>query len=74
MFRMDDRITFNPNHGGGRPWIRRMKFRVMDVLDLLANPPSFERILDEMSDFEREDIAPSIRFATRRIDHPVLAE
>ena len=29
---------------------------------------SFEQILDEMPDLEREDIIASIQFATRRID------
>ena len=31
-----DRITFNPKQCGGRPCIRGMRIRVLDVLDLLA--------------------------------------
>ncbi|MDE0007501.1 MAG: DUF433 domain-containing protein [Gammaproteobacteria bacterium] len=34
---------------------------------------SFEQILDEMPDLEREDIIATIQFATRRIDHAVIA-
>ena len=68
-----ERITFNPNQCGGRPCIRGMRIRVTDVLDLLAVGLSFELILDEMPDLEREDIVASIQFATRRIDHAVIA-
>ena len=47
--------------------------RASDVLDLLASGLSFEQILDEMPDLEREDIVASIQFATRRVDHAVIA-
>lgn len=73
MSQTTDRITFNPNQCGGRPCIRQMRIRVTDVLDLLASGLSFEDILEELPDLEREDIVASIRFATRRIDHAVVA-
>ena len=73
MTETTDRITFNPDQCGGRPCIRRMRIRVTDVLDLLANGLSFEEILEELPDLEREDIVASIQFATRRIDHAVVA-
>ena len=68
-----ERITFNPGQCGGRPCIRGMRIRVTDVLDLLASGLSFNEILAEMPDLEYEDIVASIQFATRRIDHPVIA-
>ena len=68
-----ERITFNPDQCGGRPCIRGMRIRVADVLGLLASGLSFEQILDEMPDLERDDIVASIQFATRRIDHAVIA-
>ena len=68
-----DRITFNPDPCGGRPCIRGMRIRVTDVLDLLASGLPFKEILEEMPDLEYEDIVASIQFATRRIDHPVIA-
>ena len=68
-----DRITFNPDQCGGRPCIRQMRIRVTDVLDLLANGLSFEEILEELPDLAREDIVAAIQFATRRIDHVVVA-
>ena len=73
MPQIEERITFNPNQCGGRPCIRGMRIRVTDVLDLLASGLSFEQILDEMPDLEREDIVASIRFATRRVEHAVIA-
>ena len=67
------RITSNPRQCGGRPCIRGMRIRVSDVLDLLAAGLSFEQILDEMPDLEREDIVAAIGYAARGIDHPVIA-
>lgn len=73
MSQIEERITSNPNQCGGRPCIRGMRIRATDVLDLLASGLSFEQILDEMPDLEREDIIATIQFATRRIDHAVIA-
>jgi uncharacterized protein (DUF433 family) len=67
------RITVNPRQCGGRPCIRGMRIRVTDVLDLLASGLNFEQILDEMPDLERDDITAAINYASRGIDHPVIA-
>ena len=40
-----DRITTNPNQCGGRPCIRGMRIRVVDVLELLAGGESPAGIL-----------------------------
>ena len=68
-----DRITFNPEQCGGRPCIRGMRIRVTDVLDLLAAGLSFGEILDEMPALESEDITACLQFASRKINHPVIA-
>ncbi|UCH26814.1 MAG: DUF433 domain-containing protein [Trueperaceae bacterium] len=70
---LKDRITIDPTQCGGRPCIRGMRIRVTDVLDLLANGLSFEQVLEELPDLEREDIYAALRYASRRLDHPVLA-
>lgn len=73
---MDDwskRITVNPKQCGGRPCIRGMRIRVVDVLDLMVAGLSKEEILDEMPDLEPEDIEAVLRYAPRRLDHPVMA-
>ena len=68
-----NRITFDPDQCGGRPCIRGMRIRVTDVLDLLASGLSFQEILDEMPDLEYEDIVACVQFASRKIDHPIIA-
>lgn len=57
----------------GRPCVRGMRIRVSDVLDLLANGLSPEEIVKEMPDLELEDVRASLRFASRRLDHPIVA-
>jgi uncharacterized protein (DUF433 family) len=67
------RITINPEQCGGRPCIRGMRIRVIDVLDLLAAGLSREQVLEELPDLESEDISAALQYASRRLDHPVLA-
>jgi uncharacterized protein (DUF433 family) len=68
-----DRITINPDQCGGRPCIRGMRIRVVDILDLYAAGLSAEQILEEMPDLERDDLKAALQYAARRMDHPVLA-
>ena len=70
---LDERITVNPNQCGGRPCIRGMRIRVIDVLELQANGLTSAQILEEMPDLEMEDLQAVARYAARRLDHPVLA-
>jgi uncharacterized protein (DUF433 family) len=67
------RITINPEQCGGRPCIRGMRIRVIDVLDLFAAGLSAEQILEEMPDLEAEDLQAALQYAERRLDHPLLA-
>jgi uncharacterized protein (DUF433 family) len=73
MANLLDRITVNPEQCGGRPCIRGMRIRVIDVLDLLAAGLSREQVLQELPDLEAEDVTAALRYASRRLDHPVLA-
>lgn len=73
MAEVSERITVDPEQCGGRPCIRGMRIRVIDVLDLLANGLSPEQILEETPDLELEDVYASLRFASRRLDHPIVA-
>ncbi len=68
-----DRITIDPEQCGGRPCIRGMRIRVVDVLELLAAGLTWEEVLEELPDLEADDIAAALLFASRRLDHPVLA-
>ena len=67
------RITIRPDQCGGRPCIRGMRIRVIDVLELLVAGESREQILEEFPYLEPEDIAASLLYAARRMNHPTVA-
>ena len=67
-----DRITVDPEQCGGRPCVRGMRIRVVDVLDLLANGLGVEEIVAELPDLEVADIRACLHFASRQIGHPIL--
>jgi len=55
MAYLSERITVNPGQCGGRPCIRGMRIRVVDVLELLAAGLTFIEVLDELPDLEMAD-------------------
>lgn len=73
MAELIERITVNPEQCGGRPCIRGMRIRVVDVLDLLAAGLSQQQVLEELPDLEAEDISACLKFASSRLNHPILA-
>jgi len=73
MTLLADRITVNPEQCGGRPCIRGLRIRASDVLDLLAAGLSTQEVLEELPDLEPDDVAAALRYASHRVDHPVLA-
>jgi uncharacterized protein (DUF433 family) len=73
MADLNDRITINPEQCGGRPCIRGMRIRVIDILDLYAEGLGPHEILEEMPDLEMEDLIAALRYAAQRLDHPVIA-
>lgn len=68
-----ERITINPQQCGGRPCIRGMRIRVIDVLDLFAAGLSAEQVIEEMPDLEADDLKAALLYASRWLDHPVVA-
>ena len=70
MAYLSDRITVDPARCGGRPCVRGMRIRVVDVLELLAAGLTVEQVLEELSDLEIDDIWACLRYASRRLDHP----
>lgn len=66
------RITIDPAQCGGRPCIRGMRIRVQDVLDLLAAGLSRDEVVTDLPDLELADIEAALRYASARLDRPVL--
>jgi uncharacterized protein (DUF433 family) len=46
---------------------------VLDVLELLAAGETQEQILSDYPYLEPDDIAASLLYAARQLDHPILA-
>lgn len=67
------RITAEPGKCGGKPCIRGMRIRVVDVLDLLSSGLNNKEILEELPDLDEEDIRAAILYARKRMDHTVIA-
>jgi uncharacterized protein (DUF433 family) len=65
MSNLLERITTNPEQCGGRPCIRGMRIRVIDVLDLFAAGLSAKQILEEMPDLEKEDLQAALQYTIR---------
>ncbi|NTW56484.1 MAG: DUF433 domain-containing protein [Chlorobiaceae bacterium] len=73
MNEWEKRITINPEQCGGRPCIRGLRIRVIDILDLLATGLGPDEVLQELPDLEKEDILAALKYASRKLDHPVIA-
>ena len=73
MTYLSERITIDPEQCGARPCVRGMRIRVTDVLDLYSAGLTASQILGEMPDLQEDDLKACIQYASKRIDHPVLA-
>lgn len=64
---MDDvllqRITLNPNVCFGKPTIRNMRYPVGMILDLPSAGMSFDEVLADYPDLERDDLQVCLVFA-----------
>jgi uncharacterized protein (DUF433 family) len=67
-----DRITSDPKISNGRPIIRGMRIRVIDVLGLLAAGVSHDEILEDYPYLEQDDITACLEYAAAELNHPVL--
>ena len=66
------RITIRADQCHGRPCIRGMRIRVVDVLEMLANGISQDEILSDFPDLERDDIRACLAYAVAQLGHPVV--
>lgn len=66
------RITNNPGIFSGKPIIRGMRFRVIDVLEMLANGMSAELILEEHPILEKDDITACLLYASMTVNNTAI--
>lgn len=59
---MFDRITFSPQIMGGRACIRGMRIPVSVIVGQIAYGATFEEVLADYPDLEREDIQQSLTY------------
>lgn len=61
------RITLNPDVCFGKPTIRNMRYPVEMILDLVGAGMSFDEILEDYPDLEREDLQACLLFASKLV-------
>jgi uncharacterized protein (DUF433 family) len=60
-----DRITIDPSICHGKPCIRGMRYPVESMLELISSGMTFDEILADYEDLERDDLRAVMAFATR---------
>ena len=61
------RITIAPDICHGKPVIRGLRYPVETILEYLAGGDTFEDVLAEFPDLQREDLLACIEFAARSL-------
>ena len=59
------RITINPKQCGGQPYIRGMRVRVQDVIELLRDGMTSDQILKQLPYLEPQDVEACVQFVAR---------
>ena len=71
------RIMIDPEICHGKPVIRRLRYPVESLLEYLAAGDTYEDLLGEFPDLEREDLQACLEFAAQSLklksQHLVLA-
>ena len=64
------RVTMIPGLCGGRPTIRGMRIRVVDILDYMAGGETRDSLLAEFKELEDDDITAALYFASEVLSQP----
>lgn len=67
-----DRITSDPAICGGKPCIRGMRMRVLDIMQMMAGGDSVDDIVEAFPYIEREDVLACLAFAATRVEYPFV--
>jgi uncharacterized protein (DUF433 family) len=58
-----DRITSSPEICHGQPTVRRLRYTVESLLELLSAGMSVDEVLEDYPDLERDDVLAALEFA-----------
>ena len=58
-----NRITVQPDKCHGKPCIRGLRYPVEMLLELLSSGMTFDEVLADYEDLEREDLLAALEFA-----------
>ena len=59
------RITVDPDICHGKPVVRGLRYPVEVLLELLSSGMTFEEVLEDYQDLERDDLLAVLAFAAR---------
>lgn len=62
------RVTIDATICHGKPCLRNLRYPVSSILEYLAGGDTFEDILTEFSDLEKEDILACLAFAALAVN------
>lgn len=68
---LTSRIMIEADQCRSAPWIRGMRIRVVDVLEMLAGRVDKDEILVDFPDLEGDDIRRCLAYAVTQLGHPV---
>ena len=67
IYTLPERITANPNILGGKPTVRGRTLTVEQILTMLENGCTMDRIIEGNPGLEREDIRACLCYARRLV-------
>ncbi len=65
-------ITVEPGKCGGKPCVRGMRIRVIDVLGMLAAGMTNDEILADFPSLSNDDIRACIEYSIVNLEHSVI--
>ena len=74
MSHLLDRITIDAEINHGKPCIRHMRWPVEVIIDLIASGMSFEQIISDHPELEKDDILASLTYAKITLSRKSLLE
>jgi uncharacterized protein (DUF433 family) len=66
------RVTIDPKQMAGTPCIRGLRIPVATVVYMVADGMTFDEILDDYPDLERDDIVEALRYAAEATNERIL--